>query len=76
VPGIGPALARHRSTARFGWQANRLAPSTVVPAVADRITDVRLVRSPARSPFGVAGVEESTFEGVHRSHWWLLATVR
>ena len=76
VPGIGPALARHRLTARFGWQANRLTPSAVLLAVADRITDVRLVRSPARSSFGVAGVQESTFEGVHRSHWWLLATVR
>lgn len=76
VPGIGGALARHRVTARFGWQANRLSPAKVLPELADRITEVRLVRSPKRSPFGVAGVEESTFEGVHRSHWWLIATVR
>lgn len=76
VPGIGGALARHRVTARFGWQANRLSPAKVLPELADRISDVRLVRSPKRSPFGVAGVEESTFEGVHRSHWWLIATVR
>jgi SAM-dependent methyltransferase len=76
VPGIGGALARHRVTARFGWQANRLNPAKVLPELADRLTDVRLVRSPSRSPFGVDGVDESTFEGVHRSHWWLIATVR
>ena len=75
IPGIGPALARHRVTARFGWQANRLAPTTVLSQVGDRLSDVRLVRSPDRGEFGLDGVTEGTYVGVHRSHWWLVATV-
>lgn len=75
VPGLGAALARHRLTARFGWQANRLGPAEVLRQVGDRLTDVRIVRSPKRSPFRIAGVTEDTFEGVHRSHWWLIASV-
>jgi SAM-dependent methyltransferase len=91
IPGLGGALARHRSTARFGWQANRLAPATVLHGVAPLLSDLRLVRSTKRSPFdvrlaadvaGAAGasgtdpVTEQTYVGVHRSHWWLIATVR
>lgn len=81
VPGIGGALARHRATARLGWQANRLAPDAVLREVADRLHDVRLVRSPKRPAFRVPGapgaaVVETTYVGVHRSHWWLVATVR
>jgi len=48
----------------------------VLPEVAEHLRDVRLVRSPQRSPFGVAGVEETTYVGVHPSHWWLIGTVR
>ncbi|MFN6119592.1 MAG: class I SAM-dependent methyltransferase [Actinomycetes bacterium] len=76
VTGGGPMLARHRHTSRVGWQANRLGPATVLPEVAEHLRDVRLVRSPQRSPFGVAGVEETTYVGVHPSHWWLIGTVR
>jgi len=76
IPGVGSALARHRATARLGWQANRLDPATVLREVADQLHDVRLVHSPKRSAFGVEGVIESTYVGVHRSHWWLVATVR
>lgn len=76
LPGIGAALARWRVTARLGWQANRLAPKQVLAVVGDRLTDVRLVRSPRRPAFGAAGSDEGTFEGVHPSHWWLIGTVR
>jgi len=76
IPGLGSTLARHRSTARLGWQANRLAPAAVLGEVAPLLDDVRLVRSPKRSPFGTAGVTEETYVGVHRSHWWLIGTVR
>ena len=76
IPGIGPSLARQRVTARLGWQANRLAPSRVLPLVAEHLDDVRIVRSPSRSPFGLAGTDESTYVGVHASHWWLIGTVR
>ncbi len=76
IPGLGGALARHRATARLGWQANRLAPAAVLREVAPLLDDVRLVRSPKRSPFGTAVVTEETYVGVHRSHWWLIGTVR
>jgi hypothetical protein len=75
MPALGQALARHRLTARVGWQANRLAPAEVLRAVGGNLTDAVVVRSPDRAPFGVAGTTESTFEGVHRSHWWLVAKV-
>ena len=76
LPKLGPAIARHRSIARLGWQANRLAPAQVMAAVGSRLTDVRIVRSPRRRNFAIAGATDQAFEGVHRSHWWLVATVR
>lgn len=77
VPVLGRLLSRARLSTRLGWQANRLAPDAVVPAFADRLHDVRIVRSPRRKPFTVGvAAEQSTFEGVHPSHWWLVATVR
>ncbi len=75
VPGIGPAMARHRATARLGWQANRLSPAEVLAESWDLFADVRVLRSPMRPAFGIAGAEEATFEGVNRSHWWLVASV-
>jgi SAM-dependent methyltransferase len=73
APAIGQSLARHRTTARLGWQANRLAPVDVLASLGSRIGSVRVYRSPNRSPFGL-GVDEQTYVGVHRSHWWLVAT--
>jgi hypothetical protein len=61
-------------TARVGWQANRLTPAQVVHALGDSIADVVIVRSPQRHEFAIAGTTESTYVGVHRSHWWLVAT--
>lgn len=75
VPGVGGVLARKRLATRLGWQANRLSPSQVLGDVGHHLTDVRLVRSPKRKSFRVEGVTESTFEGVHPSHWWLVGTV-
>jgi ubiquinone/menaquinone biosynthesis C-methylase UbiE len=75
MPGLGPLVARRRFTARFGWQANRLAPAEVLRALGPIVSDIRLVRSPKRAPFRLASVTESTFEGVHRSHWWLVASI-
>ena len=76
VPGIGKVLARRRSLTRLGWQANRLAPAEVVNAVGDLLSGVQLFRSPLRKSFAVAGTTDAQFEGVNRSHWWLVATVR
>jgi ubiquinone/menaquinone biosynthesis C-methylase UbiE len=74
APAIGNRLARHRTTARLGWQANRLTPHEVLAHLAGSISQPTIVRSPHRSSFGVEA-EETTYVGVHRSHWWLIATV-
>jgi hypothetical protein len=61
--------------ARLGWQANRLSPTDVIAAVGSRLRDVQIVRSPARRSFAIPGTRDESFEGVHRSHWWLVAAV-
>lgn len=74
LPGLGPWLVRRRFAARLGWQANRLAPSAVLPEVSG-LVDVRLFRSPARRPFALPGTTDVTFDGINPSHWWLVARV-
>lgn len=76
LPRTGKLIAQRRLPARLGWQANRLTPSDVMAAVGPRLDEVRIFRSPQRRPFAVPGTTDATFEGVHRSHWWLIATVR
>lgn len=76
VPKLGPFIAKRRSIARLGWQANRLSPAEVLAAVGPELDDVRLVRSPKRRSFDIAGTTDDTFEGVNPSHWWLVASVR
>jgi ubiquinone/menaquinone biosynthesis C-methylase UbiE len=75
VPKLGPFIAKRRSLARLGWQANRLRPNEVLQAIGPRINDVRIVRSPKRRAFSIPGTSEDTFEGVNASHWWLVATI-
>jgi ubiquinone/menaquinone biosynthesis C-methylase UbiE len=75
VPGIGGMLSRWRWSTRVGWQANRLTPLPVLAAIGGQLSDIRLVRSPHRRAFHIAGTTDDTFEGVNRSHWWLIATV-
>lgn len=76
LPRVGPMIAQRRLPARLGWQANRLRPTEVMAEIGGRITDVRIFRSPKRRSFAIPGTSDGTFEGVHRSHWWLVATVR
>lgn len=76
VPKLGPAISKRRSIARFGWQANRLAPSEVMASVGARLDDVKIVRSPKRRSFAIPQTVDESFEGVNRSHWWLVGTVR
>jgi SAM-dependent methyltransferase len=76
IPRFGPRIARNRSVARLGWQANRLSPTEVLAAFDGRLTNVQIVRSPKRRSFSIAGTADQSFEGVHRSHWWLVANVR
>jgi SAM-dependent methyltransferase len=75
VPKLGPFIAKRRSLARLGWQANRLSPNEVLDAIGARIGSIRIVRSPKRHAFGIPGTTEDTFEGINPSHWWLVATV-
>ena len=76
MPKLGTAIAKRRSVARLGWQANRLSPTQVMARVGEHLTDVQIVRSPKRRSFAIAGTADESFEGLHRSHWWLVATVR
>jgi len=76
LPRVGPIIAQRRLPARLGWQANRLSPTEVMREVGGSLTDVALYRSPRRGPFRIDGTSDATFEGVHPSHWWLVATVK
>jgi SAM-dependent methyltransferase len=76
VPRIGPILAQWRVLARLGWQANRLSPREVLAVLGNSISDVSIFRGPKRSAFGLPGVTERTFEGMHRSHWWVVGIVQ
>ncbi len=75
LPRVGPIIAQRRLPARLGWQANRLTPTEVLHTVGAGLVDVKVFRSPKRRPFSLAGTTDEVFEGVHRSHWWLVATV-
>lgn len=75
LPRVGPKIAQMRLPARLGWQANRLAPTEVMPVLEGLVSDVKVFRSPKRRAFDVSGTLDDVFEGVHRSHWWLVATV-
>lgn len=76
LPRVGPRIAQMRLPARLGWQANRLSPSEVLPTVASKLDAPVIFRSPKRRPFGQAGAGDDTFDGIHRSHWWLVARVK
>lgn len=76
LPRVGKLIAQRRLPARLGWQANRLSPRDVLLAVGDSLSDVYVFRGPKRSGFGLPNTNDRTFEGVHRSHWWLVATVK
>lgn len=76
LPRLGPVIAQRRLPARLGWQANRLTPKEVLATIGSSLDDVRIFRGPTRRGFGLPGTTDRTFEGVHRSHWWVVATVK
>jgi len=76
LPRLGPVIAQRRLPARLGWQANRLTPREVLATIGSSLDDVRIFRGPTRRGFGLPGTTDRTFEGVHRSHWWVVATVK
>lgn len=76
LPTLGGWLAQRRFATRLGWQANRLGPDEVlayVAALPHRTVDVAVYTSPRRSAPRHPGIAVHTFEGIHRSHWWLVA---
>jgi len=75
LPRVGRVLASRRATTRVGWQANRLSPSAVLGTLGDSVTNVQIFRSPQRRSFAIDGTADCVFEGVHPSHWWLIADV-
>ena len=76
LPRVGPLIAQRRFPARLGWQANRLTPKEVLAVLGDSVTDVCIFRSPKRRGFGLPGTTDRTFDGVHRSHWWVIAQAK
>lgn len=76
LPRVGPRIAQMRLPTRLGWQANRLTPKEVMAAIGPHVSDVTIFRGPKRRGFELPGTQDGTFVGVHRSHWWVVATVR
>lgn len=78
IPGVGPWLARRRLTTRLGWQASRLDPETVIAALQESGTmfdELVVFTSPSRRARDVPGGVTRSYEGVHRSHWWLVGRI-
>lgn len=76
LPRVGPLIAQRRLPARLGWQANRLTPEEVLGVLGDTVTDVHIFRGPKRRGFGLPGTTDHTFDGVHTSHWWIVAQAK
>ena len=76
IPSFGPWLARRRLASRIGWQANRLSPDRVcsyVDGLDQKFATRVIFHSPNRNLDEREDAELRTFEGVNRSHWWLVA---
>ncbi|CAB4882602.1 unannotated protein [freshwater metagenome] len=76
VPRVGPWLARRRLASRIGWQANRLSPDEVSRHLATlpyKFATRVIYHSPHRKFSARKDADLRTFEGVNRSHWWLVA---
>ena len=76
LPKVGPWVAKRRLLSRFGWQANRLSPDQVlrhIDALGEPLTNRVLFQNPKLKVRHRENVEIKSFEGVHPSHWWLIA---
>lgn len=74
VPVVGRWLSQRRVFARLAWQVSRIHPDQVTGPLAPQLTDLHVWVNPA-SKITAYGAQMHTFEGVHRDHWWLIATV-
>lgn len=75
VPKLGPWLARRRTVARIGWQANRLQPNAVIGPLSPQLSGIELWRNPS-SKLRAYGAEPKSFHGINPHHYWVIATVR
>jgi SAM-dependent methyltransferase len=76
VPKFGPWIAKRRLASRLGWQANRLSPEQVsrhLDTLPEKFAQRMIYHSPHRSMGLRSDAGLKTFEGVNRSHWWLVA---
>ena len=76
---VGPRLARWRWSTRFGWQANRLKPDTVLAKVAPQLSDIKIFHSKKRT-LKVMTTDKNQVKviptnRINPSHWWLVAQV-
>lgn len=76
---VGPRLARWRWSTRFGWQANRLKPDTVLAKVAPQLSNIKIFHSKKRT-LKVLTTEKNDLSviptnRINPSHWWLVAQV-
>ncbi len=74
VPKLGDTLSRQRSVTRLAWQVSRLRPERVMQHLGSSVTDVQIWTNPATNLRTSVG-EVRHFDGINRSHWWLVATV-
>ena len=76
---VGPRLARWRWSTRFGWQANRLKPDTVLAKVAPQLSDIKIFHSKKRTlkvlTSGKNQIKVIPTNRINPSHWWLVAQV-
>jgi ubiquinone/menaquinone biosynthesis C-methylase UbiE len=76
---VGPRLARWRWSTRFGWQANRLKPDTVLAKVAPQLSNIKIFHSKKRT-LKVMTTDKNQVKviptnRINPSHWWLVAQV-
>lgn len=76
---VGPRLTRWRWSTRFGWQANRLKPDTVLANVAPQLKEIKIFHSKKRKlqvqATGKNAIKVIPTNRINPSHWWLVAQV-
>jgi ubiquinone/menaquinone biosynthesis C-methylase UbiE len=78
MPTLGGWLSRQRSFTRLAWQVSRVHPDDVITTLGEQLRDVQVWTNPV-AHVAVSGrqaeVDQRSFEGINRHHWWLIATV-
>jgi len=81
VPMLRARLTTWRWSTRLGWQANRVAPASVIAAIEETgipLDDVVLRHHKSRALPAVSykgtPVEQRKLDKANKSHWWLVAT--